>query len=151
MKQIKTLLSFIGLLIFTSCSLFWSSIVPDWYDKDYEDSEYIYARGRGNSQRENIASKKAETAAQSEMSSEAQNKLREIAEKIRKSDGVAKQDPEAKKYINALKKGNLNISGISEVVNKETVRSDNVYNVFILIRLSKSDLQKLYLIALNSL
>jgi len=151
MKQIKTLISSIALLIFTSCSLFWSSIVPDWYDKDYEDSEYIYARGRGNSQRKNIASKKAETAAQSEMSSEAQTKLREIAEKIRKSDGVAKEDPKAKKYINALKKVNLNISGISKIVNKEAIHSDNVYNVFILIRLRKSDLQKLYLIALEDI
>lgn len=143
---------FIALIIFfllQECSLFWSSNVPGWYNKKYSDSEYIYGRGQAKSQREELAVKKAETAAQSDLNVRVDYELGNIVSRAMRSNGIIKTDPGAKRFKDAKWKVLLKIKQISTIENKEIRHNNSLFRVFILLKLRKADLEELYLTTLR--
>lgn len=145
MKLFKNVLLIIHLFLLASCSFFWSSIVPEWYDKEYEDSQYLYGKGRGSSQREDLALKKAETAAQSDLIALIQKELEKISRQAMRSDSIAENEDAAQKYRKAILSTEQNLICMTQTANQEMTESDNICNVFILIRVSKAELEKVYL------
>lgn len=149
MRIIKDIIILAIFLLLLECILFCSSNVPGWYKKDYVDSEYIYGKGRGQSQREALALKKAETAAQSELSARADIVLKQIMAHVMQSDGVLKTDAGANRYYQAGKRTILKIKTLAKTEKREIKHNGSLFSAFILLQVSKANLEELYLNTLH--
>ena len=146
--QISVLI--LSFLLVQECFLFRSSNVPSWYKKDYKDPEYIYGKGRGTSQREELAIKKAETAAQSELHAKVDIELRKIIDQARKSDGIDTKNSKVKKYQSVKNKVLLEVQQMTRIKKKKILHNNSIYNAFFLFQLNKIELRELYLHTLKN-
>ena len=137
------------LILLPDCALFRSSSVPNWYKKDYTDSGFIYGKGRGTSQREELAIKKAETAAQSELGSQANLELKKIISHLMQSEGIDKNNSMSKRYQSVRKKVLLEIHQIAKIEEKEIRHDQSLFSAFILLKLDKAELKEFYLYTLK--
>ena len=133
------------LILLQDCALFRSSSVPNWYKKDYTDSGFIYGKGRGTSQREELAIKKAETAAQSELGSQANIELKKIVSHVMQSEGIDIKNSMSKRYQSVRKKVLLEIYQIAKIQEKEIRHDHSLFSAFILLKLDKTELKEFYL------
>ena len=145
MKINAALIVLINLLMIASCSLFKTSLVPNWYTAEYDESRYLYGKGRASSAREDLANKKAETAASSDLSNKITAELKRIVGQTLAREGIAAGDSLAQPYYDAAIKLNRNITALTESANKEVRKAENVYHVFLLLRVNREELEKRYL------
>lgn len=145
MKINAALIVLITPLMIASCSLFKTSQVPDWYTAEYDESQYLYGKGRASSAREDLANKKAETAASSDLNNKISEELKRIVGQTLARQGIAADDSLAQPYYDSTIKLNRNIAGLTESANKEVRKAENVYHVFLLLRVNREELEKRYL------